>query len=116
MNVLKKTMTYQVTLDFGGSLVFYRDHLGLPLKFQDEGKWAEFVVPDGRFALSAVGEAPQRWAGGAVTVFDTDDLEEVAEHVARGGGEIVERREMGDHGTTLTIAEPGGTIFQIRYK
>lgn len=93
---------------------FYRDVLGLPLKFQDGSRWAQFDAGGASFAVSAAGEGPATAGAGAVVVFEVEDLEAaLARLQARGvpveGGPV----DMGAHGRYLTLRDPSGNPVQL---
>lgn len=112
MTVKRMQNTYYVVRDMGAAAAFYRDALGLKLKFQDGARWAQFDAGGQNFSLSSPEEAPVDAAGGAV-VFEVDDLEAAADRIAAAGGEVLGRRDMGSHGRTLTFRDPAGNLAQL---
>ena len=104
---------YQVTRDFGRSLGFYRDVLGMTLKFQDGEKWAQLDANGARFALSSPEEAGAAAASNTVIVFEVDDLTAAKTALEAAGSPILATRDMGAHGSVLTSRDPDGNIIQF---
>jgi predicted enzyme related to lactoylglutathione lyase len=48
-----------------------------------------------------------------VIIFEVDDIAAARDQIAAGGGEIVEERDMGDHGKALTFRDPDGNLVQL---
>lgn len=103
---------YYVTQEMEASVAFYRDALGLKLKFQDGARWAQFDAGGSNFSLSSPEEAADG-AVGATVVFEVTDLDAVAQNVTAGGGTVLGRRDMGSHGRTLTFRDPFGNVAQL---
>jgi catechol 2,3-dioxygenase-like lactoylglutathione lyase family enzyme len=95
------------------SLAFYRDALGLPLKFRDGDKWSQLSVDGRSFALSSPEEANLPGGSNAVLVFEVDSLAEVRPVLEAAGAPVLEERDMGDHGCTLTSRDPDGNVIQF---
>lgn len=103
---------YYVTRNMDESVAFYRDALGLKLKFQDGARWAQFDAGGSNFSLSSPEEAASG-AAGAVVVLQATDLDALAARIEASGGALLDRRDMGAHGRTLTFRDPGGNIVQL---
>jgi predicted enzyme related to lactoylglutathione lyase len=103
---------YYVTDDMNETVTFYRDVLGLGVKFKDGERWTQLDAGGSNFALSSLEEAA-KGAKGAVVVFEVDGLEEMATQIAAAGGEVLGTRDMGSHGRTLTFRDPVGNIAQL---
>jgi predicted enzyme related to lactoylglutathione lyase len=116
MPVEKVKHTYLVVDDMDAAVAFYRDGLGLKLKFQDGQRWSEFDAGNGTsIALSSPDESGLQ-VKGPVVVFQVSGAEDLAASlVARGAG-ILARRDMGGHGRLIAIREPSGNIFQLLEK
>ncbi len=112
MTVKKLQNAYLVTRAMDRAVAFYREALGLALKFQDGARWAQFDAGGTNVSLSAPEEAADG-ACGAVLVFEVDDLEAAAARVAAHGGTLGARRDMGTHGRTLTVRDPDGNVIQL---
>jgi predicted enzyme related to lactoylglutathione lyase len=95
------------------AVAFYRDGLGLRLKFQDGERWSEFEAGNGTtIALSSRNESGLG-VNGPVVVFQVSDAEALGPSLVARGAEILARRDMGDHGCLIAIREPSGNIFQL---
>lgn len=103
---------YYVVRDMDRAVRFYRDALGLKLKFQDGAKWAQFDGVNANFSLSAPEESADA-AGGAVVVFEVADLAAAVARIAAAGGALLGQRDMGTHGRTATIRDCEGNIVQL---
>lgn len=103
---------YYVTSELSAAAAFYRDALGLKLKFQDGEKWAQFDAGGGNFSLSSPEEAAAG-AVGAVVVFEVTEMEAMAAKISAAGGAVLGRRDMGSHGRTLTFRDPAGNVVQL---
>lgn len=104
---------YQVTRDMGRSLGFYRDLLGMKMKFQDGEKWAQLDAQGARFALASPEEAGAAAASATVIVFEVDDLAAARKALESAGAPILATRDMGSHGSTITSRDPDGNIIQF---
>jgi len=83
--------------DMDKAVAFYRDTLGLTLKFQSPG-WSEFATGETTLALHAASD--KRPAGSAELGFSVDDLEKFhSEAVAKGV--VFTRPPTAEHGVTL---------------
>ncbi len=112
MNV-KIQNVYQVTRDMSRSLSFYRDLLGMKVKFQDGEKWAQLDAQGARFALSSPEEAGAAAASSTVIVFEVDNLGPVRAALEAAGAPILATRDMGNHGSAITSRDPDGNIIQF---
>ena len=112
MLVKKLQNAYVVSRDMDRAVAFYREALGLQLKFQDGARWAQFDAGGVNFSLASPAEAVDG-VSGAVVVFEVADLAGVQSQIERHGGRVLDRRDMGDHGTSVTIADPDGNVFQL---
>src|SRR5579863_4083524 len=93
---------YQVSHDMNRALDFYRDVLGMKLKFRDGDKWVQLDAQGARFALSSLEEAGAAASSNTVIVFEVDSLAEAKEALEAAGAPILATRDMGSHGSTLT--------------
>jgi catechol 2,3-dioxygenase-like lactoylglutathione lyase family enzyme len=85
------------------AVAFYRDVVGLPLKFQDGDRWAAFRAGAATFAL-----APGATGGGATAAFRVADLAAFAAALAARSPAPVPAIARGAHELTLTLADPSG--------
>ena len=103
---------YYIARNMDRTVAFYRDALELKLKFQDRDQWAQFDAAGTNFSLSSPAETV-RGESGAVAVFEVTDSERMARRVAEGGGRVIERRDMGEHGRVVTFCDPEGNVLQM---
>jgi predicted enzyme related to lactoylglutathione lyase len=103
---------YVVAKDITTLIPFYEALLATKLQFQDGSKWAQFPSDTGRFAISSPEEAARPGLS-SVVVFEVADLAQAEAEVARQGGRVLHRRDMGSHGTTVTFADPEGNVAQL---
>ncbi|MGB9067807.1 MAG: VOC family protein [Candidatus Acidiferrales bacterium] len=68
---LKLSHVIEFVADMDAAVKFYRDVIGLPLKFQSPG-WSEFVTGETSFALHPASES--KTAGSVELGFQVDDL------------------------------------------
>lgn len=112
MAVKKLQNAYYVTGDMERAVRFYRDALGLTMKFQDGAKWAQFDAGGVNFSVSSPEEAAEN-AQGAVVIFEVDDIEATRAKVEREGATVLGARDMGGHGRSLTFRDPDGNVVQL---
>jgi predicted enzyme related to lactoylglutathione lyase len=100
------------TRDMERSRSFYEAVLGGRQKFADGDRWTQYDFGGRNFSLGSPEEArlPE---GGACIVFEVAELDVHARCIAQSGGRVIERRDMGPHGTVLIAADPDGNIFQL---
>jgi predicted enzyme related to lactoylglutathione lyase len=91
---------------------FYESALGLQLKFRDNDRWIQYGVGNTNVALACSEEAMPATAG-VVMVFEVDDFGATAERVAASGGEVLGMRDMGSHGSVLSLRDPEGNFIQL---
>ncbi|HEX7891811.1 MAG TPA: VOC family protein [Ramlibacter sp.] len=103
---------YLVARDVAAQSAFYERVLGLPAKFRDGTRWAQYDAGGPGFAIACAEEARPA-ENGAVLVFEVDDFEGVEESVVAAGGRVEARRDMGSHGSVLSLSDPEGNIVQM---
>jgi predicted enzyme related to lactoylglutathione lyase len=108
---MKLQNVYVVAENVGAVADFYRA-LGLETKFQDGDRWAQFNAGGSYFSVASPGEAPAD-ARGAVAVLEVADIDALRGTISEAGGKIFDERDMGDHGRTLTFADPAGNVCQL---
>lgn len=113
MPVDKVKYAYMVVEDMDAGVSFYRDALGLKLKFQDGRNWAEFDAGGGSSIALASVEESGLGIPGPVIVFQATDAQGVVSALTAAGAEIISRRDMGGHGRLVAIRDPSGNVFQI---
>lgn len=116
MPVEKVKYTYLVVDDMDAAVAFYRDGVGLKLKFQDGSRWAEFDAGSGTAIALSSHEESGLGVKGPVVVFQATDAEALAASLVARGAEILARRDMGAHGSLIAIREPSGNTFQLFQK
>lgn len=112
MAVKKLQNAYYITRDMDRAVAFYRDALGLAVTFQDGEKWAQMKAGDVNFSLSSPDEGAAG-ATGAVIIFEVDDITASRDQLAAAGVEIIDERDMGDHGKALTFRDPDLNLVQL---
>ncbi|TBW35491.1 glyoxalase/bleomycin resistance/dioxygenase family protein [Siculibacillus lacustris] len=112
MPVERLQNAYYVVGDMEASRHFWETVLGLPRKFADGDRWVQLSAGGVNVALAGRSEAPPA-ATGAVLVFQVDNLDGDRRRLTDAGIAILGERDMGDHGRTLTIADPDGNILQL---
>ncbi len=104
----------------GASITFYRDVIGLPFRFQDQG-YAEFATEGTKFALyerSGLPELIGRHAAhdgpAGEVLFLVDDVDAEAERIRRLGARIISGpadRPWGHR--TLHVLDPDGFVVEL---
>jgi len=106
--------TYYVVADMERTVAFYRDLVGLTLRFQDGARWAQFDVGGATLAFSNTEEGAVAPGGGAVVTLEVDDLDATSRALGNHGTVIVRQiRDMGPHGRTMAIRDPEGNVIQL---
>jgi lactoylglutathione lyase len=106
------------------SVAFYRDVLGIPLKFQSE-EWAEFATLGTRLALKAgsppIAAIPERDADGKPIAgqvgiaFEVKDLDQVYQDLTAKGVRFIQPpTDQPDYGCkTATLLDPDGLEIDL---
>ncbi len=95
--------------DMDGAVAFYRDVLGLTLKFRDGDRWAAFDVNGVTFALeggSAGGE------GGATVSLRVNDLDALVRQLRERGATVGEVTT-GPHERRADLRDPSGNLLVL---
>jgi len=103
---------YYTVKDMDRAVAFYQAAFGMKLKFRDGDKWAQFEGGDTAFALSSVEESASI-EGGAVAALEVDDLAACAARLEAAGTPVLQRRDMGPHGSVLAFRDPEGNVVQV---
>lgn len=113
MPIKKLSSVYYGVADMDRALAFYRDTLGLKIKFQDGDKWTQFDVAGQALAIAT--PAPQQAAPGqgATVVLECDDLDATRAELIGRGITINETVDMGGHGRFFTLRDPDGNLVQM---
>lgn len=104
-------MCYVPASDIPAVRNFYEDTLGLGVKFADGDHWIQYGLAGCDFAVAGPRETP-RSASGPVVVFDVPDLAPLLARLEAAGVEA-HLRDMGDHGSVLTVQDPSGHAVQF---
>jgi len=91
---------------------FYEQALGLEVKFRDQDRWIQYGVGGSNVALACQEEAVPA-TGGVVMVFEVDDFESATARVRDYGGQVLGTRDMGSHGSVMSLRDPEGNIVQL---
>ena len=91
---------------------FYSTALGLALKFNDGDRWYQYGVGNTNISLSCREEAAPATSG-MVMVFEVDNFDEAPQRITAAGGQVLGVREMGSHGSVLSLRDPEGNIVQL---
>ena len=113
MGVKKFSSAYYVVRDMDRAVEFYRDVLGLGVKFRDGVRWTQFDVGGVAVALADAGQGELPPGAGATVVLEVDDLPETRERLSRSGAPVGEVVDMGSHGRYFTARDPEGNVVQI---
>jgi predicted enzyme related to lactoylglutathione lyase len=94
---------------------FYSEMPGCTELFRDGARFIQLAVGDRRLAIC--NEAEGGWpAPAALPVFRVEDIDACRGMLESAGGEVLAERDMGDHGRSLTIKDPGGHVFHLLQK
>lgn len=113
MAISKVTNVYYVVPDMNAALAFYRDTLGLTVKFQDGEKWTQFDVGGTQVALATPAPGQVEPGQNATVVMQVDDLAAVRDELATQGIAVSDVIGMGDHGSFFTCRDPAGNVVQF---
>ncbi|MGE4244263.1 VOC family protein [Ramlibacter sp.] len=91
---------------------FYESALGLQPKFRDGERWIQYGAGGSNVAVASLEEAAPVISG-LVMVFEVDDFEGMQERVTGAGGEVIGVRDMGSHGSVLSLRDPEGNVVQL---
>ena len=93
------------------ALPFFRDELGLELRFRDGDRWAALALGDLTLALAGPGEQPdeERVALGVKVT----GLDEALERLGAAGGRLVQPPQTGAHERRATWRRDDGTVLAL---
>lgn len=92
--------------NLAAALTFYRDGLGLAVKFQDGDRFA--ALDGGRVTFALAGE-PEDVAGGVAAVsFKVADVGAAVDRLVAAGGTVVRAPEQGPHEVRAVVKDPNG--------
>lgn len=111
--MLKRVQSvYYTVKDMNRAQAFYDKVFSMKLKFRDGDKWAQFDAGNVSVALSSKDESASA-EGGAVVAFEVENMEAFEARLKDAGAEILQRRDMGDHGKVIAFRDSEGNIVQI---
>ena len=93
--------------DMSAAVHFYRDCVGLVLKFQDGDRYAAFEF--GSLTLALLG-SKERISDVATVAFRVDDIERAQAQTIAAGGSPATAIEMGSHELRCVLDTAGGRI------
>ena len=97
--------------DVAAAVAFYRDGLGLAVKFQDGSRYAALDGGGVTFAIAAAGESV---AGpGPAASFKVTDLASAVERLIAAGATVVAPPAEGAHEVRAALRDPAGNPFVI---
>lgn len=103
---------YMVARDLPALSAFYDKVLGLPLKFRDGERWAQYNAGGASFSLASPEEALPA-VQGAIPIFEVGDFDGVEAIVAEAGGAVLGIRDMGSHGCVMSVRDCESNIVQL---
>ena len=113
MTVSKVSNVYYVVPDMDAAVAFYRDTLGLTVKFQDGDKWTQFDVGGTQVAIATPAPGQVQPGSNATVVLQVDDLAGTRAALTARGITVSETIGMGDHGSFFTCRDPAGNVVQF---
>lgn len=102
------------TADIEAAVAFYRDGLGLPLKFADGDRYAAL---DGGGATVALASAAEDVTGGRPAAsFKVDDVPAAIERLVAAGATVSRPAEAGPHEVRAVLEDPWGNPLVVYAK
>ena len=95
------------------SVGFFRDVMGLKLKFQDGERYAGFEFGNLTLALTSGSE---NITDGPALVFRVGDIEATVGEIQRAGGEVVRAIEQGPHEKRAVVRQTGNALVVLSQK
>jgi len=92
-------------VDLDSAVAFYRDVLGLPVKFRDGDRYC--ALDAGGYTLGLIA-GEERIVDQAAPVFQVDALESAMEMMLRSGATTLSPAERGPHEVRAVLRAPGG--------
>jgi predicted enzyme related to lactoylglutathione lyase len=97
--------------DVAQAVAFYRDGLGLAVKFQDGDR---FAALDGGGTTFALAGPEENVTGGEPAVsFKVDDVAATVERLTTAGAQVVRPPEEGPHEIRAVLRDPAGNAFVL---
>lgn len=98
--------------DIDAALAYYRDELGLALKFQDGDRFAAFALGELTLALAGPGEQPAG-SGGIALGVKVEDLQQAIDAVLQSGGSLLAEPHTGAHERRATVRDRFGVLVAL---
>jgi predicted enzyme related to lactoylglutathione lyase len=108
--VRKVGMVIHPVASLDESVAFYRDALGLPLRFRDGDRFCAFDGGGVTIALASGAESP---SDVPVVSYQVDDLEGAVAALQSAGGEVLRPVEEGPHERRALLRDPSGNAFVV---
>ncbi len=96
--------------DLAKAVEFYRDGLGLAVKFADGDR---FAALDGGGTTFALAGPEEDLAGAPVASFKVEDVPSLVEKLTAAGAEVVRGPEEGPHEIRAVLRDPAGNPFVV---
>ena len=96
--------------DLDAAVAFYRDTLGLTVKFRDGERYC--AIDAGGFTLGLAAQ-DERIVAEAAPVLRVDDIEQSLAAMVAAGASVVRPVERGPHEARAVLRAPGGTTLVI---
>ncbi|MQY02910.1 VOC family protein [Actinomadura macrotermitis] len=97
--------------DVGEAVRFYRDALGLTVKFEDGDRFA--ALDGGGTTLAIAGPAEDVTGGVPAASFKVDDVAAMIGPLTAAGAEVVRAPEEGPHEVRAVLRDPAGNVFVL---
>jgi len=95
--------------DLTRSIEFYRDKVGLPIKFITEDSWVEFDLGEASFAILKRPEEKGRVVPQKTRImFDVNNIEQIKTDFLESGINLIGDIRYEPYGKLLTIEDPDG--------
>ncbi|MDA2815153.1 VOC family protein [Nocardiopsis sp. RSe5-2] len=92
--------------DLTASLAFYRDALGLPVRFTDGGRYA--ALGDGGTSSLALASGTEAAVGAPAATVRVPDVAAAVEAAVAHGARVLAPAEAGPHEVRAVVADPDG--------
>src|SRR4030095_13577705 len=102
MAIKKFSSAYYVVGNMDQAVAFYKDTLGMNVKFRDGNRWTQFDVNGVGVALADPSEGSVPPGGGATVVLEVDNLLETRQMLMQQGIAVNDIVDMGGHGKYFT--------------
>ena len=96
--------------DLDAAVAFYRDVLGLPVKFRDGERYCALDAGGYTLGLAA---REERIVDDAAPAFHVEDMDAALETMLRSGAEVVRPVERGPHELRAVLRVPGGNTVVL---